>query len=138
MSLASVHVPLLFYAPGNIEPGVYDRVAGELDLMPTIASFMGKSYVNQTLGRDLFEPDLQQTNAAFIFTPFRNPPRYGVVEKNLFAVRNPDGSSILYNLDENTETDIKHVFPEEAKRLIRLSEGYYEMARYMLYNNARK
>ena len=135
MNLSSVHVPLLFYAPGLVKPETDDRVISELDLMASIAGYLGKPYINTTLGRDIFQPGLESTTA-FVYTPFRNPPRYGTVAGNFFLIRDPDGSSSLYQLDDDKETDVQAQYPDVASRLLRLSEGYFEMARYLLYNNA--
>lgn len=136
LATASVQVPLLFYAPALVGPRRVEKVTSSLDLLPTLASFLGKPYVNQTLGRDIFDPAMTSPGSAFTFTPFRNPPRVGLIEDDFYAIVDPDGSSALYRISSpGPERDISADYPGRAERMTSLTRGFHEMSRYLLYHN---
>jgi phosphoglycerol transferase MdoB-like AlkP superfamily enzyme len=110
LSLAVYHVPLLIYAPGFFEPRRIDTAASHVDILPTLASLCGRSYRNQTLGVDLFDPSRASRSAAFVFTTFHQPPALGLVE----------GGRYTMVQSGRTET---------------LTEGFYEFSRWLLFHN---
>jgi phosphoglycerol transferase MdoB-like AlkP superfamily enzyme len=112
LSLLVYHVPLVIYAPGLIHrPRTIDTAASHIDILPTLASFCGHPYRNQTLGVDLFDPDRASRSAAFVFTTFRQPPTLGLVQGSHYA------------MVKSGETDS-------------LAEGFYEFSRWLLFHNA--
>lgn len=112
LSLLVYHVPLLIYAPGFIhQPKRIDAAASHIDIMPTLASFCGRPYRNQTLGIDLFDPARAANSAAFVFTTFHQPPTLGLVQ----------GSR--YSIFKSGETET-------------LVEAFYEFSRWLLFHNA--
>jgi membrane-anchored protein YejM (alkaline phosphatase superfamily) len=111
LSLLVYHVPLVIYAPAFIgQPRRIDTPASHVDIMPTVASFCGRPYRNQTLGVDLFDPARASRSAAFVFTTFRQPPTLGLVQGN------------RYSVVKAGETDS-------------LTEGFYEFSRWLLFHN---
>ncbi|MGA1874967.1 MAG: LTA synthase family protein [bacterium] len=139
LSLGPFHVPLLIYAPQFIKEGKrIDLVASELDIMPTLASLMNQPHLNQTLGRDIFDPDSASSRCAFTFTPFKYPPRIGLIEDQFYVNVEPDGTYALYRLDSNRVEDLKERYPERAERMSRLATAMHEFARYLLYYNRRE
>jgi phosphoglycerol transferase MdoB-like AlkP superfamily enzyme len=87
LALLVYHVPMIIYAPGfHVPPRRIDVAASHMDIMPTLASFCGVPYRNQTLGIDLFDPANAQRSAAFVFTTFRQPPTLGLVEGPRYTI----------------------------------------------------
>jgi phosphoglycerol transferase MdoB-like AlkP superfamily enzyme len=87
LALLVYHVPMIIYAPGfHVQPRRIDIAASHMDLMPTLASFCGLPYRNQTLGIDLFDPERAPRSAAFMFTTFREPPTLGLVEGPRYTI----------------------------------------------------
>src|SRR5262249_16696198 len=106
LSLLVYHVPLVIYAPGlGVAPRRIDVAASHVDILPTLASFCGRPYRNQTLGIDLFDPQRTAKLAAFVFPTFRQPPRLGIVQGSRYAINS------------------------------RFAEAFYEIARWLLYHN---
>lgn len=91
------HVPMVIYAPRFVRGGWrIDTPASHIDILPTIASFCGRPYVNQTLGIDLFDPSREADSAAFIFTTFHDPPDLALVQHGRYEVtRAQDGRRTL-------------------------------------------
>ncbi len=138
LSFGPFHIPFLIYAPSFIKEGKrIDYVASSIDILPTIASFVGKQYLNKTLGRDLFDPNIKK-RFAFTFTPFRIPPRIGLIEDNFYVNVEPDGRYSLFNCDSENPVDLKDTFPEKAKEMAELARAIHEYSKYLLYHNKKE
>ncbi len=131
------HVPLVIYAPGLIaSPDVIDRVASEVDVMPTIAGMAGVRYTNATFGRDLFDPQFNDNRYAF--TILHAPvPLLGLIGADFYYNVNGDGSSPkLFKLDpELPIEDVAAQYPAMAEKMQQLCLGIYESARYVRFHN---
>jgi phosphoglycerol transferase MdoB-like AlkP superfamily enzyme len=131
------HVPLLIYAPGLITtPQVIERVASEVDVMPTIAGLTGRPYINSTFGRDLFDPRFDDSRYAF--TILHAPvPLLGLIGSDFYYNVMGDGRSPkLYKLDpQGPVKDRADDYPAVAKKMNDLCMGIYQSARYVRYHN---
>lgn len=52
-------IPLLFYMPGSDLKGSSNRLAQQIDIMPTVLNFLGYNRGYVAFGNDLFNPDLK-------------------------------------------------------------------------------
>ncbi len=52
-SLGSTAIPIIFYAPGYIKPGVYDEPVQQIDIMPTLLGLLNYNKPYFAYGRDL-------------------------------------------------------------------------------------
>lgn len=137
--LTTVHVPLLFYAPGMLQPDVVEKKVSQLDVMPSISGLINKPIINKTMGRNVFSnlhaPDSDYyNNHAFIYDP--DLQLIGLVNGKYYFEHNlqtkkDDVYSLLNNdpLPPGLPTD------KELLMLRNITLGYYETARYLLYNN---
>lgn len=127
-------VPLVFYGPGLIEPGVNDDIATQPDILPTLAGMTGHSYTNTTLGKNLFSED--RPKYAFNFVYYQNPPQIGVLDKEFYAIGMPGKMRGLYKYrTDQFSVDVKEQYPDKWQEMSRMAEGFYETARYMLFHN---
>ena len=136
LALNTIHVPLVIYAPALIPARRVERVASELDVLPTVAGLVLPSYRNTTLGRDLLDPRFK--DSAFAFTILNSPnPDIGLVGEGFYFRGKADGSSErLHALGSTTpREDVAAVHPAQYARMKQLCRDIYETARYMLYHN---
>ncbi len=49
------HIPMWVYSPGNIPPGRYDRMLGQIDIPPTLLGLLGMDYRSEFYGADVFQ-----------------------------------------------------------------------------------
>ncbi|MFO7602654.1 MAG: LTA synthase family protein [Gammaproteobacteria bacterium] len=136
--LSGMHVPLLIYAPGLIpEARVYDKVASELDVLPTVAGLAAPSYINTTLGRDLLDPAFDAQRYAFTITHY-SVPEIGLVGERFYFRMNADGSNKrLHDLSlADTRHDSSPEHPQLARQMQELCLNLYETAKYLRYHNA--
>ena len=138
--LTTQHVPLLFYAPGLLQPSVEERKVSQLDILPSITQLANLQANNTTLGRNIFSSSFSNesiSNHAFVFDPDRKA--IGLV-----------GGKYYYEYDLSTKKE--KIFPlNDNKQLLsgepgdsligqmrNLTLGYYETSRYLLFNNKKK
>lgn len=129
--LTSEHVPLLFYAPGLVAPQRVNRIASQIDVLPTIAGICRVPYVNTTLGRDLMDSTFFSRQLAFIVDP--DNAMTGIVNDSVYyrhPIRTLKGEvvSIVNNDPVAVDTTL----------LRQLTEGLFEASKYLLLNNKKK
>lgn len=62
---AKYHIPMIFYAPGFIKPGTYDKLASQIDLGPVLLGQLNFSYYTKFYGEDVLH-DEDEIPHAFI------------------------------------------------------------------------
>lgn len=130
------HVPFLIYSPKFIQPKIDTRIASELDVMPSIASIVGVPYKTRSLGRDLFNPELDNYRAAFGYNWY-SPHNISLIDQDYYFEMipgNDNGTLKKWNSD-NSEVELKEIEPEKYKQMKNLTMGLYETAKYLMHNN---
>ena len=132
--LTDQHVPLLFYAPSLLAPKRRKEVVSQIDVMPTVAGLLHRTYQNRTLGRDLLDPHLKNhfafvTNAA---------DRIGVVTDDYFFVRNLNAGEEQFFLVDSTRKPLEAGQKRKMQQsLSDLTFALFETSRYLIMNNPR-
>ena len=130
--LTSEHVPLLFYSPKLLPPQRINRIASQIDVLPTIAGLCGINYTNTALGRDLLDSTLYSKQLAFIVDP--DNAMIGVVNDSVYyrqQIRSSKGEIVSI-------IDNRSVPTNNTAYLRQLTEGMFETAKYLLLNNKKK
>ncbi len=52
-TVGNTRIPLLYYSPGYIEPGIYEQITQQIDVMPTILGMIGYDKPYFAFGRDI-------------------------------------------------------------------------------------
>jgi len=95
ISLDYVHIPLLFYSPELIkEKKVFSKMAGQIDVYPSIMGLLKLPYTNQTLGIDLFKE-----TRPYIF--FNADDKFGVIDTSKLLIVRRDKSVDLFDYKIN-------------------------------------
>lgn len=130
--LTDQHVPLLFYAPGWLHPQRRSEVVSQVDVLPTIAGITGESYINTTLGRDVFRP-FNPSHYAFIIQ--HDAGQIGMVNDEVYFTKNLNfKAEELHFLNYKNQYTIQQ--QDSIKhRLSDLTTAYYETAKWMLLHN---
>ena len=137
LNLQGLRVPLVFYSKSLIdEPRVFDTIASEVDVMPTIASLTQTRYLNTTLGRDL--TDNQFDDERYAFTIEHGSDRtIGLLSDDYYLLMQSDGSKQrLHHL--NGDNPRANVAGEDQKMTDSLSQkltDIWNTIRYMRENN---
>ncbi len=137
LGLTDFHSPLLIYSPNKIKQGkLIERVASEVDILPTLASLASTPYVNSTFGRDLFDNSSNEESYAFTITHYATH-EIGLISRDFYYRASHDRTKInLYQLNTDTPTEnVFDQFPEIGSKMEDICFGIYESARYIRYNN---
>lgn len=134
--LISLQVPLVIYAPKLIEPHQYDKVASEVDVLPTIAALAAPGYTNTTLGRNLLDPRYDDQRYAFSIVHYQVPELSLIGDDYLLRMRNDDSKVELHDIhSDNYKQDVSEAHPEITRQMRELTHAIYETARYMRHHN---
>lgn len=139
-SLTLWHVPLLFYAPGRLQPAVVERKVSQVDIMPSIAALANLPVENTTLGRNLFKIPADTSasaNHTFVFDFDRS--LIGLVgEKYYYQYDLKAKTEGVYSLLHNNPLSPGEPGDTLLSDMRKMAFGYYETSRYLLFNNKKK
>lgn len=132
--LTDEHVPLLFYAPYLLQPKKHEEVVSQIDVLPTIASITGQSYVNTTLGRNLLDTTAKNHYAFIIY---HDEGQIGLMTDHFYFTKN-----INFQKEElHLLPSRKYSVPQQDSIKAKMSEvttAFYETAKWMLMNNKKE
>lgn len=135
--LTAFHTPLLFYAPGMLEPRRISSVASMVDVLPTIAGIAGIPYHNGSLGRDLLRQeaiDGGASNVAFIID--HHNQTVGVRRGPWYTTRRLSGGTARNDwADWRIPAPPSDAPPALAAENAIWVEAMHETARYLLFHN---
>ncbi|WP_162946470.1 LTA synthase family protein [Chitinophaga barathri] len=130
------HVPCIIYNPKLLKPRKITRMGSLLDVYPTVARLAGIPFTNYTMGVDMLDTTYQGERYAFI-TYTRNLQSFYALQgqQYLCEIGLESGEMKLYDLKADPFRDIKDQRPEIAAGLDKLTRGFYESSRYLMFNN---
>ena len=135
--LTGFHTPLVFYAPGLItRPATYDKIASEVDLLPTLAGLAAHGYTNTTMGRDLLNTDFDDQRYAFTIS-HHSIPEIGLISQDYYFRMYANGKNKVL-LHTSSDTPLKNIIeqqPAVAKKMEQLTRDIYETTKYMRFHN---
>ncbi|MCP1625231.1 LTA synthase family protein [Pseudomonas nitroreducens] len=140
LGLESNNVPLMIYAPGLLQPRVFDEAVGLADLLPTVLGLLGKPYANGGMGRDLqlAAPEGERV-VPLVLREGTFPIIGGVTQRFLLQMQHDGSSPTLHDIYSPTPMeDVAQQHPEEFQRLAALTRAMHETSRAMLYRNVRE
>ncbi len=134
--LTSLHVPFVIYAPKLLEPRRLDKIASEVDVLPTLAGLAAPGYTVSTLGRDLLDPRFDDKRHAFSIIHYKIPQLSLISRDFLFRMRANASQSHLYDIrGEDFKQDVAEQHPDTSRLMQQLTLGIYETAKYVRFHN---
>jgi phosphoglycerol transferase MdoB-like AlkP superfamily enzyme len=136
-ALTGEHIPLLFYAPALLSPRRVDSVCSQVDIMPSVAGLLKIPYRNNSLGRNLFDTTARSDRYAFII--HHDAKEIGLVGDSFYFVKNlKSGKTGFVSVRNNNPVPANPGNDSIRGTMARLTEAYYQISRYLLFNNKRK
>ena len=113
IDLELYHIPCLIIAPG-LKPSINNRIASQIDIIPTILPLIGGEFIHHSWGRDLLDDSNLEDYA--LITPSGLNHVSGLISDELFLIydfqsRNElysyskSGDSFVLSLNENNTDD---------------------------------
>ena len=137
LNLQGLRVPLVFYGKSVIgNAKVFDTIASEVDVLPTIASITKTVYLNTTIGRDLMDDKFN--NNRYAFTIEHSSDRtIGLLSNEYYLLMQPDGSKLrLHHLSsDNARANVSSENEEITKLLTQKLSALWNTISYIRENN---
>ena len=93
------HIPFIIHAPGLYPKGqVRDQLANQTDVYPTIMGMLGRDYVQNSMGYDLF-----REKRPFAF--FSQDHKLGVINEEFLYVARKSGRESIYQYRNKGKLD---------------------------------
>ena len=128
LSLDYNHSPLIFYQPAVAGPGKkITRMAGQIDVFPSIMGLLNIPFENNTLGINLFNEE-----RPYIY--FNADDKYGVLDQEWLLIVKTDKSMGLYRYRKDDLTNYKDSYPEVVLRMKDYAESNLQTFQYLLKN----
>lgn len=137
LNLQGLRVPLVLYGKSIISNAkVFDTIASEVDVLPTIASLTKTSYLNTTLGRDLTENKFDKNRYAFTIE-HGSGRTIGLISDDYYLLMQPDGGNkrLHHLMSDDSRADVSAEKPEVADLLTQKLTAIWNTIRYMRENN---
>jgi phosphoglycerol transferase MdoB-like AlkP superfamily enzyme len=92
------HIPMLIFSPGNIRPGIINRLMSQIDIGPTLLGLLNFSYTSNFYGYDIFslEPGRER---AFIST-YQN---LGYMRDHKLVILSPQQKVSAFRFSDDSE-----------------------------------
>ncbi|HPH85610.1 MAG TPA: sulfatase-like hydrolase/transferase [Ferruginibacter sp.] len=131
------HVPLLFYAPGLLQPKRVMQVCSQLDILPSVATLARQPYTNNAFGRNVFDSISRQEKFAFIADP--DLASIGLVSNQYYYVKSfKTGLVDFVSVTGNEPVPVNPSTDSLKNYMGTLTDAWFETARYLLLNNKKK
>ena len=135
---ATLHTPLIIYAPKLLKHKRFDYPVSAVDMPATIAGLTGVEYINSTTGRDILDKNFDEKKHYSFYIQHGNNPLLSIIGKDyLYRIR-ADGSEkqlYQYYFEQENKNLVKSK-PDLAKEMEALTRGIYESTRYIRYKNS--
>jgi phosphoglycerol transferase MdoB-like AlkP superfamily enzyme len=131
--LTCQHVPLLFYAPRWLSRQRVNDVCSQVDVLPSIAGLLKMPYRNAAMGRNLFAPSAVPPHAFIID---HDEKTIGTLSNQYYYRRRIKGGLEQF-VPMWGDSPVPATPQTDSVRqwLARLTDGYYETAKWILVNN---
>ena len=120
------HIPMIFYSPGHITPGKFEKLTAQIDIGPTILGYLNFSYDSKFFGQDVFKMN-DADERAFISTY----QSLGYIKNQKLVILDPNKKTSTYKPDFTTGNAVK--LPADQK-LTDEAIANYQMASYLYQN----
>lgn len=130
LPLANYRIPLIFYAPDMLKPGVHTKMISQIDIPPTLIGLLGAKGINHFFGESVFD-----TNATVARAFVSNYQELGYFKDNTLIVLSPKQKVETFSVDPATFAATPA--PDNA-RLAMEAIAYYQTGSRAFKQNALK
>ncbi|MFH1715351.1 MAG: sulfatase-like hydrolase/transferase [Elusimicrobiota bacterium] len=98
MPIAYHHSPLIIYAPKLVKPEVYDNLALQIDVFPTVMGIIRIPYINNTLGVDISKEERP-------YAYFSADNKIGCLNDDMYLVMRSNNQTSMYDYKGKSTQD---------------------------------
>ncbi len=124
------HIPVMIYYQG-VQPRIIDKMAGQIDLFPTLMHLLKLDYTNSTFGIDLFNEE-----RPYIY--FNHDKIEGLIDQTHLLLIDRYKTIGLYHYRDGDLTDYKDSEPAKRKEMENYLKAHLQTAKYILDRDLQK
>jgi len=125
------HIPLIIYSPLlSSAPKTYTQPCGQIDIFPTLCALLHFSYINNTMGQDVFSQPRP-------YMYFSADDKLAVADSSDFYLWHTDGREALYNFS-NPQQDVLGAHATQAGNMKRYAFSMLQSTEWLLQNGMSK
>jgi phosphoglycerol transferase MdoB-like AlkP superfamily enzyme len=121
---STYHVPLLIYSPGFVKSGRDDRIASQVDILPTLLDLLQFPDIHASMGRSLLHPGEKR------FAVVKYGTQYGLITDDylfLSDLKDSDGL-FAYRTDEMLSINLVNDWPDRTLQFKKQLLSYLQEA----------
>jgi len=127
------HIPMIVFSPGEVEPGVQDRLMSQIDIAPTILGLLHFSYSSKFFGYDIYNlPEGKER--AFISTY----QLLGYVTRDSLVILAPKKNAEVFITGKGFETIAKAAVSAGKSPVVTEALSWYQTASHAFKNGDMK
>jgi phosphoglycerol transferase MdoB-like AlkP superfamily enzyme len=128
ISLDYHHSPFIIYSPKYIPVGKeFNQIGLQIDVSPTVLSFMHLNYLNNTMGIDLLKDKRE-------FATFSSDDKIGCLNDSLYAIIRTDGTMTMFLYKAKNTENVFDKYPELAKKMKNFSYSFLQASQWLIKN----
>ncbi len=124
------HIPALLYYK-DVKPMIINKIAGQIDLFPTLMHLLKLDYSNSTFGIDLF-------NEKRPYIYFNHDKIEGLIDQTHLLLIDKHKTIGLYHYKNGDLTDYKNREPEKRKEMEIYLKAHLQTAKHILDKDLQK
>ncbi|WP_025145852.1 LTA synthase family protein [Pedobacter jeongneungensis] len=117
------HIPMIFYSPGHIAPGKFEKLTAQIDIGPTILGYLNFSYDSKFFGQDVFK--MKAGNERAFISTYQS---LGYIKNDKLVILDPNKKAVTYKPNFTTGSAV--TLPAD-QQLINEAISNYQMASYL-------
>ncbi len=128
MPLSYHHTPFIIYNPFLIRsPKNFDKMAGQIDIFPTVMNLLGIPFINNTLGINLF----RESRPCIYFSA---DDKIGCLDPEFFYIYRQNGPESLYRWKMNDTYNYLNANASQAAFMRRYAFSMMQVSQHMIDN----
>ncbi len=129
ISLDYHHSPLIIYNQTLVEqPKLISKIAGQIDIFPTLMGIINQPYVNNTLGIDILKNDRP-------YILINDDDKVGVLDDEFLLIMPKEGESKLYKYVNKDRNNYAKDYPDKVTEMELFAKSQLQVYQDMLLNN---
>jgi len=124
LPLQNYHIPAMIYAPEIIKPLKVDRVASQIDIVPTLLGILNVSYFSKFMGKDILK--MKQEEERLVMGTYEN---LGYYRGGVLVTLSPLGK-VQYERVELKDYSVQKI--EEVPKILKEAISYYQFSDHLL------
>jgi phosphoglycerol transferase MdoB-like AlkP superfamily enzyme len=120
------HIPLIVHYPARFPKArTVEKMGNQTDIYPTIMGLLGRDYVQNTLGYDLF----RETRPYALFS---QDHKLGVIDERFLYIARKSGLESLVDYRAGTGEDLSRLYPDRMEKMRNFASAQLQVSQHLI------